>query len=73
MNVTPREDKELKVLTYLGEKYVNVNRGEKPQFDVPVFPRIKPDEINKLSGTKQILDEKGPEGVVSWIRVRRSS
>ena len=68
MNVTPREDKELKVLTYLGEKYVNVNRGEKPQFDVPVFPRIKPDEINKLRGTKQILDEKGPEGVVSWIR-----
>ena len=68
LNIMVREDKELKVLTFLGEKYVNGNRGVKPQFDVPVFPRLKQDDINKLSGTKQILDEKGPEGLVSWIK-----
>ncbi len=71
LNIMVREDKELKVLTFLGEKFVNGNRGIKPQFDVPVFPRIKPDEIKKLSGTKQLLDEKGPEGVVEWIRQQK--
>ncbi len=68
LNIMVREDKEMRVLKFLGEKYVNGNRGVKPQFDVPVFPRIKPEEISRLKGTKQILDEKGPEGVVDWIK-----
>lgn len=68
LNIMVREDKEMKVLTFLGEKYVNGNKGIKPQFDVPVFPRLKQDEINKLKGTKQILDERGPEGLVKWIK-----
>lgn len=67
LSIMAKEDKELKVLTFLGKQYVNGNKGIKPQFDVPVFPRIKPEEINKLTGTKQILDEKGPKGVVEWI------
>ena len=67
-NIMVREDKELKVLTYLGEKFVNGNRGIKPQFDVPVFPRLKPEETAGLSGTKQILDEKGPEGLADWVK-----
>ncbi len=71
LNIMVREDKELKVLKFLGEKFVNGNRGVKPQFDVPVFPRIKPEEINKLSGTKQILDEKGPDGVVDWVKSQK--
>ncbi len=71
LNIMVREDKEMKVLTFLGEKYVNGNRGIKPQFDVPVFPRLKQDEINKLRGTKQILDEKGPEGLVKWIKEQK--
>jgi len=70
LNVQPKEDKELKVLTFLGEKYVNGNRGQKPDFNVPVFPRIKPEEVAKLSGTKQLMDEKGPEGVVDWIKAQ---
>ena len=68
LNIAAREDKELKVLTFLGEKFVNGNRGAKPQFDVPVFPRIKQDSVDALSGTKQILDEKGPAGVVDWVK-----
>ena len=38
LNVQPKQDKELKVLTFLGEKYVNGNKGIKPNFNVPVIP-----------------------------------
>ncbi|NLD19841.1 MAG: pyruvate carboxylase [Clostridiales bacterium] len=71
LNIAAREDKELKVLNFLGEKYVNGNKGIKPEFDIPVFPRIKPQEIELLRGTKQILDENGAEGVVSWIKEQK--
>ena len=30
LNISVKEDKELKVLNFLGEKYVNDNRGIKP-------------------------------------------
>ncbi|MBQ3184388.1 MAG: pyruvate carboxylase, partial [Firmicutes bacterium] len=68
LNIMAKQDKELKVLTFLGEQYVNGNKGIKPQFDVPVYPRIKPEQVNSLTGTKQILDEKGPKGVVDWVK-----
>ena len=68
LNIMAKEDKELKVLTFLGEQYVNGNKGIKPQFNVPVYPRIKPEQVNNLTGTKQILDEKGPKGVVDWVK-----
>ncbi len=67
LNIAVKEDKELKVLNFLGEKYVNGNRGVKPEFNIPVFPRIKPGEIKSLQGTKQLLQNEGPEGVVKWI------
>ena len=38
----------------------------KTEFDVPHIPNAPMPE--KLSGTKQILEEKGPEGVVEWIK-----
>ncbi|MDO4833519.1 MAG: pyruvate carboxylase [Bacillota bacterium] len=59
---------EFQILNYLGNIYVNGNKGIKPQFDKPVFPRISPDRIAELSGTKQILDERGPEGLVDWVK-----
>ncbi len=40
---------------------------------MPVFPRIKQDVIDGLSGTKQILDEKGPKGLVEWILEKKYS
>lgn len=64
-------DTELKILTFLGNKIVNETKGEKPQFDVPVFPRIKPEEIKDLRGTKQILDEEGPEKLAHWINTQK--
>ena len=70
MNIMVREDKEVKLLTFLGEKYVNGNRGIKPQFDVPVFPRIQNrlEDLQSFPEPKQILDEKGPQGVVDWVK-----
>ena len=46
---------------------VNETHGEKPNFNVPVFPEIKMSEIEALSGTKQMLDEHGPEYVKNWV------
>lgn len=71
LNISVKEDKELKVLNFLGEKYVNDNRGIKPEFNIPVFPRIKPAELNSLKGTRQLLEAEGPEGVVKWINSQK--
>ncbi|MEG0661976.1 MAG: pyruvate carboxylase, partial [Anaerovoracaceae bacterium] len=67
-DIRASQDKELKVLNFLGNKFVNETRGEKADFDVPVFPKIPAKEIQSLSGTKQILDQKGPEELANWIR-----
>ena len=64
----PRAASEFKILNYLGDLYVNGNKGVKPQFDKPVFPKVSQQEVSELRGTKQLLDEKGPEGVVNWIK-----
>lgn len=65
------EDDEHKILTFLANKAVNEHQVKKQQFDVPVFPRIKQEEIAALRGTKQILDEKGPEGLAAWVKERK--
>lgn len=66
LNIKVGPDKELKVLTYLGNKAVNEVKGNKPQFDVPVIPKITTD-ISSLSGTKQILDREGPAKLSKWV------
>ena len=62
------EDKEQKVLSYIGNIVVNETQGKKPHFNVPVFPRIPQEEIDQLRGTKQLLDEEGPEAVAKWAK-----
>lgn len=66
LNIRKADDRELKVLNYIGNKVVNETKGQKPQFNVPVFPKIPMTEINTLSGTKQMLDMNGPEAVAKW-------
>lgn len=66
LDVRPGSDQEQKILSYLGEKIVNETRGNKPDFDVPKVPEFK--RIDNLKGTKQILDQQGPEAVVEWIK-----
>lgn len=63
------EDKELKVIEYLGNKFVNGTKGRKPQFNVPAFPKFKTDELATLQGkgTKQLLDAEGPEKLAQWV------
>ncbi|KZL93355.1 pyruvate carboxylase [Clostridium magnum] len=65
-DISPRADEELRVLKFIGEKVVNETRGQKTEFDVPVVPKVSITE--PLRGTKQILDEQGPEGLVKWIK-----
>lgn len=56
---------ELKILNFLANKVVNETKGTKASFDVPTVPEVTvPDD---LRGTKQLLDEQGPEGVAKWV------
>ena len=64
-NIKPKSNKELKLLKYIGEKVVNETKGMKLDLDVPVVPKVERPENQR--GTKQILDEEGPEGLVKWI------
>ena len=65
-DISTKSDVELKVLNYIGEKVINETNGIKPDFDVPKIPIVDRPEIQR--GTKQILDEEGPEGLVQWIK-----
>jgi len=65
-DISVKRDTEGNFLKFIAEKVVNETHGVKREFDVPYIPNApKP---KKLSGTKQILEEKGPEGVVEWIK-----
>lgn len=68
-DIVPKSDEEYRVLKYLGEIIVNETSGHKVEFDVPVVPQIP--EQNELSGTKQLLDQGGPEAVVKWIKEQK--
>ncbi|WP_234122139.1 pyruvate carboxylase [Clostridium hydrogenum] len=64
--ITSRADEELRVLKFIGEKVVNETHGRKTEFDVPTVPKYE--QSKDLRGTKQILDNHGPEGLVKWIK-----
>ncbi len=66
LEITPKADIELKVLNFIGEKVVNETKGNKADFDYPYVPKIE--RPQKQRGTKQILDEKGPDGLIEWIK-----
>ena len=68
LDINAAPDRELKVLNFIGNKVVNETQGKKPHFNVPVFPRIPDEDIAGLSGTKQLLDEQGPEAVSKWAK-----
>ncbi len=66
LSINPREDIEARVLSFIGNKVINETNGPKRDFDVPVVPSY--DKKNDLYGTKNILDEKGADGLVEWIK-----
>lgn len=65
-DISVKKDYEGNFLKFIAEKVVNETHGIKTEFDVPPIPNTP--RPKNLSGTKQILDEKGPEGVVEWIK-----
>ena len=65
-DIRPRTDEEQRILRFIGEKIVNETKGRKKEYDVPDIPIIT--SLDGLSGTKQILDAEGPDGVVKWIQ-----
>lgn len=64
------QDTELKVIEFLGNKYVNETKGKKPYFDVPVAPKFEQSELDDLRGrgTKQLFDEMGAKEFTQWVR-----
>ena len=70
LDIAKVEDRELKVIEYLGNKFVNETHGEKPHFNVPKFPKFKPEELEQLRGrgTKQLFEEMGPQQFSKWVR-----
>ncbi|WP_036655245.1 ATP-binding protein, partial [Paenisporosarcina sp. TG-14] len=65
-----RKDRGTKLLNYIGNVTVNgfpgIEKASKPVFTVPRKPKIDL-LVPPTSGTKQILTERGAEGLVKWI------
>ncbi|MDY0396264.1 pyruvate carboxylase [Virgibacillus halophilus] len=69
-----RKDRGTKMLTFIADTTVNGFEGmtpqKKPDFETPKIPKI--DYLQPVpDGTKRILEEQGPEGVVDWLKERK--
>src|SRR5699024_9024413 len=66
-----RKDRGTKMLTYIGHTTINgfegMEKKKKPIFTKPTEPKIS--KLEDLpAGTKQMLDERGPEGLAAWLK-----
>lgn len=59
-------DDELRILRFIGEKVVNETNGLKREYDIPIIP--KTNLLIPQEGTKNILTNRGPEGLLKWIK-----
>lgn len=66
ISILPPADEGNRLLQFIGEKVVNETNGIKEQYDVPHVPKVQ--VPIGLKGTKHILDEEGPQGLVKWIK-----
>lgn len=68
-----RKDRGTKMLTYIGSITVNgfpgIGKNEKPIFVEPRLPKF--DYAESLTGTKNILDERGADGLVKWVQEQK--
>lgn len=66
-----KKDRGTKLLSYLASTTVNspltTGQEKKPLFDPVRIPTVDPDSSSE-AGTKQLLDEKGPEAVSEWLK-----
>ncbi|RFU63405.1 pyruvate carboxylase [Peribacillus glennii] len=69
-----RKDRGTKMLSYIGNVTVNgfpgIEKKNKPIFDKPQVPIVGQD-VSVQNGTKQILDRKGAEGLVEWVKEQK--
>ena len=69
----PKLDRGSKLVSYLGNVIVNGFPGipiqEKPKFATLRVPTLP--VASSQSGSKQILDEKGPEGLAKWVKEQK--
>ena len=69
-----RKDRGTKMLTFIGETTINgypgLEKMKKPVFDQPAIPKLNLLEPIP-NGTKQILDEKGADGVAKWVKEQK--
>ncbi len=70
-----RKDRGTKILNYIANVTVNGFPGigvkEKPNFDKPKVPQTH-NHIAAPAGTKQLLDQLGPEGLSKWIKEQKN-
>lgn len=69
-----RRDRGTKMLNYIGDITVNGVQGavkkDKPEFSSHSIPKV--DNTTEIpSGTKQILDKSGPNGLANWIKQQK--
>ncbi|MDM5310142.1 pyruvate carboxylase [Peribacillus frigoritolerans] len=68
-----RKDRGTKMLSYIGNVTVNgfpgVEKKKKPVFDPAPIPNVG--GLPLISGTKNILEERGAEGLVNWIKEQK--
>jgi pyruvate carboxylase len=67
------KDRGTKMLSYISNVTINgfpgIEKKEKPDFRNPRVPRLSYNDVAvPKKGTKQILDDKGPEGLSDWIK-----
>lgn len=70
-----RKDRATKLLTFIGNTVVNGHQGlqrkeKKPPFPAPRTPKL-PLNTAYGEGTRQLLDQLGPEGLAQWILDRK--
>ncbi|MGC8229944.1 pyruvate carboxylase [Pseudobacillus badius] len=69
-----RKDRGTKMLNYIGNVTINgfpgIEKKKKPLFDRPFLPEAQASEAVS-SGAKQILEERGAEGVAEWVKSRK--
>ncbi|MGM0940957.1 MAG: pyruvate carboxylase [Bacillota bacterium] len=69
-----RKDRGTKMLTYIGHTTINgldaSGKKAKPSFSKLQIPKF--DSAEKIpDGTKQILDQQGPEGLANWLKEQK--
>ncbi len=69
-----RKDRGTKMLNYIGNVTVNgfpgIEKRKRPVFEQPRIPKV-PFDLEPKSGTKQILDSQGADGLVQWVKDRK--